>query len=172
MGQIRNYFLAAAFLLSWFGLGFGQTVVLKSGQKVEGRIIEQTDKYVKVEFQGVELTFYDEEVSFIGPDSPDGAKTMTPQMELLYKAYTAAVNSSKVPAQGVAGPGQQPAAGPGQQVTQAKSLMDQLDLAGSPDNPVKPPIDLSQLPPEYQEKIKSVLTQLQGGKSATTEAAK
>ncbi len=41
------------------------TVVLKSGQKVEGKITERTDKYVKINFQGVELVYYQDEIASI-----------------------------------------------------------------------------------------------------------
>jgi hypothetical protein len=41
------------------------TVILKSGQKIEGKIIENTDKYVKIEFQGVALVYYQEEIASV-----------------------------------------------------------------------------------------------------------
>ena len=169
MGKIRNYFLAVIFVLSLFDPGFSQTVLLKSGQKVEGRIIEQTDKYVKLEFQGVELTFYDDEISFIEPDSPDGVKTMTPQMELLYKAYTAAVNTSKALAKEPAESVKKPAEEITQQVFQEKASTDQPVIAGQESFPIKLPLDLSQLPLEYQEKIRSGLAQLQAEKTIPAE---
>jgi len=40
-------------------------VILKSGQKIEGKIIEKTDEYVKIDFQGVALVYYQEEVASI-----------------------------------------------------------------------------------------------------------
>ena len=41
-------------------------IVLKSGQKVEGRIIEYTDKYVKVDSGiGVEVTYYADEIDTV-----------------------------------------------------------------------------------------------------------
>ena len=97
MGKIRSYFLCAIFCLSFLSLGFGQTIILKSGQKVEGKIIEQTDKYVKLDFQGVELIFYSDEISSIEQASSVGVNTITPQMELLYKAYTSSLNAPKSP---------------------------------------------------------------------------
>ncbi|MBN2831082.1 MAG: hypothetical protein JXL82_02220 [Candidatus Omnitrophica bacterium] len=47
---------------------FADTVTLKSGQKVEGKIIERADKYVKVDFQGVILTYYQDEIANIQAD--------------------------------------------------------------------------------------------------------
>lgn len=41
---------------------FAETVVLKSGKTVEGKLIEKTDKYIKIDFQGVPLTYYLDEI--------------------------------------------------------------------------------------------------------------
>ena len=81
------------FLLFFLGLGFSQTIILKSGQKVEGTIVEQTDKYDKLVFQGVELIFYSDEISSIEQISSGGSNTITPQMESLYKAHTSALKA-------------------------------------------------------------------------------
>ncbi len=98
MGKIRMFFICVFFCFSHLVLAFSQTIILKSGQKVEGVITEQTDKYVKLDFQGVELIFYSEEISSIQPASSGGLEIITPQMELLRKAYTAALNAPKTPA--------------------------------------------------------------------------
>ena len=39
-----------------------ETVVLKSGKQIEGKIIEKTDEYIKIEVSGVPLTFWLDEV--------------------------------------------------------------------------------------------------------------
>ncbi|MFC1594182.1 DUF5684 domain-containing protein [Candidatus Omnitrophota bacterium] len=41
------------------------TVYLKSGRVVEGEVVDQTDKYIKLAFSGVELTFWLDEVERI-----------------------------------------------------------------------------------------------------------
>jgi tetratricopeptide (TPR) repeat protein len=41
---------------------FAETIVLKSGKSVEGKLLEKTDKYIKIDFYGVPLTFFNEEV--------------------------------------------------------------------------------------------------------------
>jgi len=46
-------------------ISFAETVVLKSGQTIEGRIIERTDEYIKVDFQGITLTYFLNEISSI-----------------------------------------------------------------------------------------------------------
>lgn len=44
---------------------YAETIVLKSGQTVEGKLIEKTDKYIKIDFQGVPLTYYFDEINTI-----------------------------------------------------------------------------------------------------------
>lgn len=44
---------------------FAETIVLKSGQKVEGQIIKRTDEYVKIDFQEVILTYFLDEIETI-----------------------------------------------------------------------------------------------------------
>jgi hypothetical protein len=94
MGKISILPICAIFCCSCLGLVYGQTVVLKSGQRVEGNIIEQSDKYVKLDFQGVALTFYNDEISTIEESPAQDAKAVTPQMEALYKGYIQAKNAA------------------------------------------------------------------------------
>jgi tetratricopeptide (TPR) repeat protein len=44
---------------------FAETVILKSGKKVEGKIIKKTDKYIQVDFPGVPLTYLLDEIESI-----------------------------------------------------------------------------------------------------------
>jgi len=94
VGKINRLFICAIFLVSFSGLAFGQTVVLKSGKRVSGRIVEQTDKFIKVEFQGAVLTFYNDEISGIEQPLAEGQKIVTPQMGPLYQSY---IQSLSVP---------------------------------------------------------------------------
>ena len=60
-------------------LAYASEVVLKSGQKLEGKIIEQTDKYVKFDAGvGVPMTYYNDEISTI-----DGQKITPPTAPLV-----------------------------------------------------------------------------------------
>ena len=43
----------------------GETLVLKSGQKVEGKILERDDKRVKIDFYGTPVTYYIDEIGSI-----------------------------------------------------------------------------------------------------------
>ena len=48
---------------------YAETIVLKSGKSVEGKLLEKTDKYIKIDFQGVPVTYYFDEI-----ESIDGVK--------------------------------------------------------------------------------------------------
>ena len=96
MGKIKIWFFCAALSFSFLAPVFSETIILKSGQRVEGKITEETDKYVKIDFEGVELTFYNDEIFSIDRSSSGGADAVSPQMEMLYNAYIAAKNNSGV----------------------------------------------------------------------------
>jgi len=51
---------------------FAEIITLKSGGTVEGEIIEKTDKYVKIDFQGVKLKYFMDEIKDI-----DGQRTVS-----------------------------------------------------------------------------------------------
>jgi len=44
---------------------YAETIVLKSGKTVEGKLIEKTDKYIKIDFQGVPLAYPFDEIQSI-----------------------------------------------------------------------------------------------------------
>lgn len=46
-------------------LSSAETIILKSGKKVEGKVIEKTDKYVKIDFLGVPITYFMDEIERI-----------------------------------------------------------------------------------------------------------
>ena len=43
--------------------GSCETIVLKSGQVIVGELIEKTDEYIKVDYKGVVLTYYKNEIN-------------------------------------------------------------------------------------------------------------
>lgn len=47
-----------------------ETIVFKSGHKIEGKIIERTDEYIKIDFYGVPVTHYLDEVETIDGQKP------------------------------------------------------------------------------------------------------
>ncbi len=48
--------------LVWTSSAFAEKVILRSGFEVDGRILEKTDKFVKVNFLGTPVTYYSDEV--------------------------------------------------------------------------------------------------------------
>jgi len=44
---------------------FAETIIFKSGKVVEAKIVERTDEWIKVDFQGVHLTYYLEDIENI-----------------------------------------------------------------------------------------------------------
>jgi hypothetical protein len=46
-------------------LTYAETIILKSGKTIEGKLIEKTDKYIKIDFYGVPLTYYIDEIKSI-----------------------------------------------------------------------------------------------------------
>ncbi|MFA5271801.1 MAG: hypothetical protein WC412_05630 [Candidatus Omnitrophota bacterium] len=62
--RIKIVFLAVLFFLSVTNV-FADTILLKSGKTVEGNIVEQTDDSVKLEVEGIPLTYYVSDIDSI-----------------------------------------------------------------------------------------------------------
>lgn len=141
-----------------------ETVVLKTGQKVEGRITERTDKYVKMDFQGVELVYYQDEIASI---ADEGSSTGSPGKELGLKPAYAPINFSALAehypvaselesseagdfSEGAieegefGGPIAMPAAGLNEGIKQVASANSDISAA------------TASLPPEYQQMIQDI----------------
>ncbi len=68
----KRIIIGVAFAISTFpAFTFAETVVLKSGKKVEGEIIERTQDYIKIDFQGVPVIYHSNEIRNIQPDSKE-----------------------------------------------------------------------------------------------------
>ncbi len=68
----NNRFIKLAIILNLFfpaGL-FAESIVLKSGKIIEGKIIEETDQYVKIESEGRSLYYERKYIKSIEEDSP------------------------------------------------------------------------------------------------------
>jgi tetratricopeptide (TPR) repeat protein len=57
--------------------GYADTIYLKSGKNVEGKMVEKTDKYVKIDFYGVELTYYLDEIDRINEETVKSPSQVT-----------------------------------------------------------------------------------------------
>jgi len=64
----KTFFILLLSLLV-FAPTFGEVVTFKSGKTIEGRIVEKTEKYVKIDIFGVPVTYYFDDI-----ESIDGKK--------------------------------------------------------------------------------------------------
>ena len=147
MGKVRIAIFCAVFCLFFLNLAFSETILLKSGQKVEGKILEKTDKYVKLDYFGVGLVYYNDEVDSITQDSLGSESLATPQLESLYQAYT---SSLKIPQKTVV------------DKTEVVPVNAQLPEVNQAASGVAQNADVSQLPPEYQKIMQDALKGVQG----------
>lgn len=79
MEKKRLVILLLVLSLCFPTLIFAETIVLKSGKTVEGKIIEKTDKYVKIDSEGVPLTYYYDEIEKIEGAQVTVAELPAPQ---------------------------------------------------------------------------------------------
>ncbi|MBN2121193.1 MAG: hypothetical protein JW734_09110 [Candidatus Omnitrophica bacterium] len=81
MRKLTFLFIAVCLFMSFMYFCYAQTIVyLKSGKSVEGELLERTDEYIKIDFSGVKLTYWMDEVERI--QLSDG-KVIYPQQKTL-----------------------------------------------------------------------------------------
>jgi len=61
----RGIFILAFTIFFLGSFCFAETIKLKSGKTVEGKIIEQTDEYIRTELYGIMITFYLDDIESI-----------------------------------------------------------------------------------------------------------
>lgn len=62
----KNIAILLFFILSSFqGISYADRIILKSGQEIDGELIEKTDQYLKIKFEGVTLTYPLDEIKSI-----------------------------------------------------------------------------------------------------------
>ena len=59
---------------------FAETIVLKSGKTVEGKMLEKTDTYIKLNINGMPITYYTDQIERIDGNTV-GAKISAPVMD-------------------------------------------------------------------------------------------
>jgi len=72
--SIFRTFLLILVILSLSSLCLAETVILKSGKSIEGKIIEKTDKYIKIDAPGAHLLYFLDEIERIDEGSSNNAK--------------------------------------------------------------------------------------------------
>jgi len=92
--KIPFVYTGVCFLLFFFVIsGFPETIVLKDGKEIKGRIIEKTDAYVKIEIDGVPLTYFLEDIeSMQGLEGP-GVSAPAPDQKPETGAFPFAASS-------------------------------------------------------------------------------
>jgi hypothetical protein len=70
-------FVLIGVLFLSFSYVFAETIITKSGKTIEGKLIEKTDKYIKIDFQGVPITYFLDEI-----ESIDGVKQSSSLIDL------------------------------------------------------------------------------------------
>ncbi|UCC95573.1 MAG: hypothetical protein JSW40_02190 [Candidatus Omnitrophota bacterium] len=63
--KMKNIFLALIVSLSLAFPVFAEKITLKSGKTLEGKIIQETDSFIKVDFSGILLTYYKDDIANI-----------------------------------------------------------------------------------------------------------
>lgn len=79
---MKLMFILVGVLLFDLNSAYAEIITLKSGETVEGELIEKTDKYIKIDFQGVPVTYFLDEIK-----SSDEEVTITikPEAEKFYE---------------------------------------------------------------------------------------
>jgi len=86
MGEemIKKKRLLIALLILCFPIYvFAETITLKSGKTVEGKLIEKTDKYVKIDFLGVPITYFTDEIEKVVSDNSPVVKEKEDKVNLV-----------------------------------------------------------------------------------------
>jgi tetratricopeptide (TPR) repeat protein len=88
--------LALAISLYFPVLTLAETIVLKSGKTVEGKLIEKTDKYIKIDFQGVPLTYFSDEIQSVDGVNIDEAEKRVNIQPAISKENTNTISNDKI----------------------------------------------------------------------------
>lgn len=67
----KLFSIITALVISLPSFACAETLILKSGQKIEGKIIEKTDKYIRIEFEGVILPYFYDQIQSIDGKVPN-----------------------------------------------------------------------------------------------------
>ena len=81
-------------ILSFGTICFADTIILKSGQQVSGKIIEKTDKYIRIDFQGSPITYYLDEITSINDQA--GSSSLKTEAGIKVGALSEVVDRNKI----------------------------------------------------------------------------
>lgn len=144
---------------------FADMVELKTGQIVEGKIIENTAQFVKIDFEGVELTYFQDEIASVNQGQANNAAAEG--VNSLYEGFKfnkKAVENQKSSV-GFVQSDEPIVSREVQDIVKVKEQsLPQTEQVINSSTMLQ--TTLSQLPKEYQEMIKSKLQNAQGSSNA------
>lgn len=73
-------------------VSYADTLVLKSGQQIEGKILERTNSSIKIEFFGTAITYYEEDIDTVNGEKFQGKNVTVNAKEPAPKTETMPVN--------------------------------------------------------------------------------
>ncbi|MDD5584883.1 MAG: transglutaminase-like domain-containing protein [Candidatus Omnitrophica bacterium] len=73
---------------------FAETITLKSGKTVEGKIVERTDAYIKMEILGIPVTYYLDEIASLPSQAADTKNKKTVSYKVTKKFYLRAAEET------------------------------------------------------------------------------
>jgi hypothetical protein len=76
-----------------------ETIVFKSGNKIQGKIIEENSQHIRIDFQGVVLTYFVEEIDHVEKESPNSASSennLDVQKEIVKESNKAKLSQKEV----------------------------------------------------------------------------
>ena len=90
MRNRMRLFVVAFFAAQIFSVSliFADTIMLKTGQKIEGKITKKTEAFVRIEENGIPMTYFNEEISQI-IETPLNPAAANPAVENPVEAKTA-----------------------------------------------------------------------------------
>ena len=90
----KTILLTFLLALMFIPVSRADTVYLKNGKKLQGRIVEKTDKQIKISIKGVALTYYAEDIERIDYEKAQEASSGTLKTPEVKSAGSSAVLQS------------------------------------------------------------------------------
>jgi len=100
MTKLRSLSLLTGFIiltcLCFCEIAFSETIILKSGKSIEGKIVEETTNYIKMDYEGVVLTYWKDNIERIEKSKEPKVEIKAPQDEKEIKIKIKSANAGNV----------------------------------------------------------------------------
>lgn len=95
----KQFIFAIQIILFLLAVNFSsvsaETIILKSGKRIEGKIIEKTDQYIRIEIiEGVPVTYWLNEVERVEEEAPPTPQGAVPELPLDRSAIEEYINEA------------------------------------------------------------------------------